>query len=138
MGPGGTRNIDRFPWRTGNRFELLIDGPAFFARMLAAVAGARRYVFLELYLVESGTVAAQFVAELAAAARRGAACPAAAACEVGFEIFRRERNTCGNPVDRDADLRPVRLPPDGEPEIVSENIHGVQILIFSRSSKNPG
>ena len=72
------------------------------------------------------------------AARRGAAGTAAAACEVGFEIFRRERNTCGNPVDRDADLRPVRLPPDGEPEIVSENIHGVQILIFSRSSKNPG
>lgn len=72
------------------------------------------------------------------AARRGAAGPAAAACKVGFEIFRRERNTCGNPVDRDADLRAVRLAPDGEPEIVSENIHGVQILIFSRSSKNPG
>ena len=37
-----------------------------------------------------------------------------------------------------ADLLAVRLAPDGEPEIVSENIHGVQILIFSRSSKNPG
>ena len=29
-----------FPWRGGNRFELLLDGPAFFPRMLAAIEGA--------------------------------------------------------------------------------------------------
>lgn len=69
----GIREPDHFPWRTGNRFELLIDGPAFFTRMLASIATARRYVFLELYLVESGVIAGRFVEALAAAARRGIA-----------------------------------------------------------------
>ena len=69
----GIREPVRFPWRAGNRFELLIDGPAFFTRMLAAITAARRYVFLELYLVESGVIAGRFVTTLAAAARRGVA-----------------------------------------------------------------
>jgi phosphatidylserine/phosphatidylglycerophosphate/cardiolipin synthase-like enzyme len=69
----GTRHSDRFPWRGGNHFELLIDGPAFFARMLEAIAGARRYVFLELYLVESGVIADRFVSALTTAAGRGVA-----------------------------------------------------------------
>ncbi|MFO1378538.1 MAG: phospholipase D-like domain-containing protein [Steroidobacteraceae bacterium] len=69
----GIREPVRFPWRAGNRFELLIDGPAFFTRMLAAITAARRYVFLELYLVESGLIAGRFVTTLAAAARRGVA-----------------------------------------------------------------
>ena len=40
-----------FPWRAGNRYELLIDGPQFFPRMLAAIANAREQVELELYLM---------------------------------------------------------------------------------------
>ncbi|MVW74847.1 phospholipase D-like domain-containing protein [Pseudomonas xionganensis] len=60
-----------FPWRRGNRIELLIDGPLFFPRMLELVAGARRQVDLELYLVESGACASALIEGLCAAARRG-------------------------------------------------------------------
>ena len=61
------------------------------------------------------------------AARRGAARAAAPACEVGFEILRRKRNACRNAVDRDADLLAVRLAPDGEPEVMTENVHGFKL-----------
>ena len=43
-----------FPWRSANQFELLIDGPQFFPRMLAAIDQAQVHVDLELYLVEAG------------------------------------------------------------------------------------
>ena len=46
-----------FPWRDGNQFELLIDGPAFFPRMLLAIMRAEFQVDLELYLVEAGACA---------------------------------------------------------------------------------
>ena len=46
-----------FPWRSANQFELLIDGPQFFPRMLAAIAQARDHIDLELYLVEAGACA---------------------------------------------------------------------------------
>ncbi len=61
----------RYPWRAGNRAELLIDGDAFFPAMLRAIEGASEYVLLELYLVSSGLIAAQFIEALAAAAKRG-------------------------------------------------------------------
>lgn len=61
----------RFPWRAGNRVELLYDGDRFYARMLAAIEAARRYVLLEIYLFESGVVATRFIDVLVAAARRG-------------------------------------------------------------------
>ncbi|MBA1243863.1 phospholipase D-like domain-containing protein [Pseudomonas japonica] len=60
-----------FPWRNHNRFELLIDGPSFFPRMLAAIGDAREQVDLELYLVEAGRCADAVVAALVAAAERG-------------------------------------------------------------------
>lgn len=60
-----------FPWREGNRFELLIDGPQFFPRMLAAIARAREQVELELYLVEAGACAEAMVQALVEAAERG-------------------------------------------------------------------
>jgi phosphatidylserine/phosphatidylglycerophosphate/cardiolipin synthase-like enzyme len=59
-----------YPWRKGNRFRLLIDGPRFLPEMLDAIAGARRYVLLELYLFESGNVADRFIEAFAAATRR--------------------------------------------------------------------
>jgi len=62
-----------FPWRNGNRFELLIDGPAFFPRMLTSIEHAQRHVDLELYLVEAGECAEAMVQALATAARRGVA-----------------------------------------------------------------
>jgi phosphatidylserine/phosphatidylglycerophosphate/cardiolipin synthase-like enzyme len=61
------------PWRPGNRVTLLIDGPAFFARMLEAIEAARHAVLLEMYLFESGAVATRFIDALARAAARGVA-----------------------------------------------------------------
>jgi len=60
-----------FPWRGDNRFELLVDGPAFFPRMLAAIEGAQECVDLELYLVEAGACADAVVKVLVATAERG-------------------------------------------------------------------
>jgi phosphatidylserine/phosphatidylglycerophosphate/cardiolipin synthase-like enzyme len=63
--------VDHFPWRTGNRFTLLIDGTQFLRAMLEAIARATHSVWLEIYLFESGAVADRFIDALAAAARRG-------------------------------------------------------------------
>jgi phosphatidylserine/phosphatidylglycerophosphate/cardiolipin synthase-like enzyme len=70
-------DLDQFtttgwPWRLGNEFRLLDDGGEFFARMLAAIDGASRYVLLEMYLVRSGAVATRFIDTLNRAAGRGA------------------------------------------------------------------
>lgn len=59
-----------FPWRSANQFELLIDGPQFFPRMLAAIAQARDHIDLELYLVEAGACAEAVVNALVLAAER--------------------------------------------------------------------
>ncbi|MBV9317440.1 MAG: phosphatidylserine/phosphatidylglycerophosphate/cardiolipin synthase family protein [Gammaproteobacteria bacterium] len=60
-----------WPWRTGNSFRLLDGGGEFFPDMLASIEAAQTYVLLEMYLVQSGMVATQFIAALTAAARRG-------------------------------------------------------------------
>jgi len=60
-----------FPWRGGNRFELLIDGACFFPRMLEAIAAAEARVELELYLMADGNCATALVQALAGAAQRG-------------------------------------------------------------------
>ena len=60
-----------FPWRDGNEFELLIDGPEFFPRMLLAIVRAEFQVDLELYLVEAGRCADAVVEALEQAASRG-------------------------------------------------------------------
>ncbi len=60
-----------FPWRDGNQFELLVDGPEFFPVMLAAIERAERQVDLELYLVEAGACAQAVVEALEYAASRG-------------------------------------------------------------------
>jgi cardiolipin synthase A/B len=61
----------RFPWRDGNRFRLLNDGGRFYPAMLAAIAEARQYILLEMYLFESGKVADRFIDALTAATGRG-------------------------------------------------------------------
>lgn len=61
----------RFPWRDGNRFELLVDGERFFPAMLGAIEGARSHVLLEMYLVASGALTSRFVEALVHAATRG-------------------------------------------------------------------
>jgi phosphatidylserine/phosphatidylglycerophosphate/cardiolipin synthase-like enzyme len=60
-----------WPWRGGNRFELLDASDQYFQRMGDAIDDARSYVLLEMYLVESGVVAARFVEAFVGAAHRG-------------------------------------------------------------------
>ncbi len=60
-----------FPWRPGNRFELLVDGRQFFPLMLEAIEKAQRHVLLEIYLIESGAVATRFIDAFVLAASRG-------------------------------------------------------------------
>jgi cardiolipin synthase len=60
-----------FPWRDGNKFSLLINGENYFPRMLDAINAARHSVRLEMYLIESGTVATRFIDALIEAAARG-------------------------------------------------------------------
>lgn len=60
-----------YPWREGNRIELLIDGERFFPAMLQAIDEARSHVLLEFYLFESGNIASRFIQALGAATTRG-------------------------------------------------------------------
>lgn len=66
-----TRGTYQFSWRDGNRARLLIDGVQFFPVMFHAIAQARRFVALEMYLIESGQVATRMIDTLVAAAQRG-------------------------------------------------------------------
>jgi cardiolipin synthase A/B len=61
-----------WPWRPGNAFQFLADGPQYFPRMLEAIGGAGVYVLLEMYLISSGALASRFIEALCAARARGA------------------------------------------------------------------
>ncbi len=61
----------RFAWQEGNRFTLLIDGTQFFPAMLASIRGATRFIAMEMYLFESGSIATRIIDALSAAAQRG-------------------------------------------------------------------
>jgi phosphatidylserine/phosphatidylglycerophosphate/cardiolipin synthase-like enzyme len=69
--PARERGKYLFPWRPGNRFELLVDGRQFFPLMLEAIEKAQRYVLLEIYLFESGAVATRFIDAFVRAASHG-------------------------------------------------------------------
>jgi len=69
--PYAVRAAAGWPWRPGNRFQLLAESDRIFRRMLEAITAARESVLLEMYLVESGTVARRFIDALAVCARRG-------------------------------------------------------------------
>lgn len=60
-----------FPWRTGHTTELLVDGRVFFPKMLAAIAEAKSYILLEVYLVRSGKLMDIWLTALTGAAARG-------------------------------------------------------------------
>ena len=61
----------RFPWREGNRFEVLADGVNFMPAMLNAIHSAQNTILLEMYLIESGVVVDRFIHALHRAAERG-------------------------------------------------------------------
>lgn len=63
----------QYPWREGNRFELLVDGERFYPAMLKAIEEARQRILLEFYLFESGEIAGRFIEALTQAAARGVA-----------------------------------------------------------------
>lgn len=58
-------------WKDGNRFELLPEGKRFWPAMREAIEGARHRLWVELYLMESGTLADRFIELLVAAVARG-------------------------------------------------------------------
>ena len=60
-----------FPIRHHNAFELLIDGEQYFTAMLKSIAAAQQFIFLEQYLVTTGTIGKQFVQALTTAVQRG-------------------------------------------------------------------
>jgi len=59
------------PWQEGNQLTLLRNGEQYFPALLAAIAAARREVFLESYLYEPDKIGRQVSASLMRAARRG-------------------------------------------------------------------
>ena len=61
----------RYPWRTGGRFQLLVDGPQFFPVMLEAIDSAKNFILLETYLMESSKIADRFISKLVNARQRG-------------------------------------------------------------------
>jgi cardiolipin synthase len=61
----------RFPWRSDNRFQLLVDGNEFFPAMLHAIGSARQSILMEMYLIESGTIATRFIDAFSNAVTRG-------------------------------------------------------------------
>jgi cardiolipin synthase A/B len=69
--PDTNPHYARFPWRSGNSFELLVDGTQFYPRMLESIRLARESVLLEMYLIESGVVATQFIDAFREVAQRG-------------------------------------------------------------------
>ncbi|NNF96327.1 MAG: phosphatidylserine/phosphatidylglycerophosphate/cardiolipin synthase family protein, partial [Halobacteria archaeon] len=60
-----------YPWRSGGRYQLLVDGPQFFPIMLDAINAAQNLICLESYLMESGEVSDRFITALASAKQRG-------------------------------------------------------------------
>jgi len=58
-------------WVTGNQFYLLENGEAFFPRVFECIAGARREVVLETFILFEDKVGLALHAALLAAARRG-------------------------------------------------------------------
>ncbi len=61
----------QYPWRHDTSCRLLIDSERFIPVMLEAIQDARRYILLEMYLVESGHVTDHFIQAIREAAARG-------------------------------------------------------------------
>ena len=59
------------PLTTGNRVQLLQDGPATYRAMLAAIEGARDHINMETYILEDDEVGERFVQALIAKQRQG-------------------------------------------------------------------
>jgi cardiolipin synthase len=71
--PAALRRYSRHPagWRAGNEVTLLRDGAEAYPAMLAAIAGARRRIELETYILADDHAGQRFAAALEARARAG-------------------------------------------------------------------
>lgn len=58
-------------WREHNQVQLHINAESFFPAMLGAIASAKYYVLLEMYLFESGNIAERFIKAFVEAANNG-------------------------------------------------------------------
>ena len=63
--------VTTFPWRNGNRFHLLEDGPRYMPRILSFLETAQREILIEMYLMESGELCGHLINTLASAVERG-------------------------------------------------------------------
>jgi cardiolipin synthase len=59
------------PVTSGDSYQVLQNGDAFYPPMLAAIENAKRRIVFESFIFSDGTVSARFVDALSAAARRG-------------------------------------------------------------------
>src|SRR5262245_11683819 len=59
------------PFVSGNRVRLLIDGGPFFASLIEAIEGAKRYVYLETYILAADNTGWRVAKALAEKARAG-------------------------------------------------------------------
>lgn len=59
-----------YDWSQQNTFTLLVDGQMYFPAMLESIKQANSYVYLEMYLAESGQVLDQFMQTLIQAVQR--------------------------------------------------------------------
>ncbi len=63
--------LTRWRLESGNELETLQDGEEAFPRMLEAIAGAQKSVWLSTYIFQTDPVGKRFIETLAAATRRG-------------------------------------------------------------------
>lgn len=66
-----TERLAKLPFTGGNSAELLIDGPAAFARMFEAIEQAERYILMQFYIMRADRLGAELKTALLAAAARG-------------------------------------------------------------------
>ena len=65
------KTLGEAPLRDGNQLELLVNGSEFVPRMLSAIDEAKAFIYLEMYLFESGQLATHFIQALIRAVQRG-------------------------------------------------------------------
>jgi cardiolipin synthase A/B len=67
------RKAAGMPFLAGNKAELLIDGDATFDSILEGIAAAKRYVFLQFYIIRHDSIGQRVAAALMERARAGVA-----------------------------------------------------------------
>lgn len=68
---GSVERLAKLPFTVGNEVELLINGPAAFSSMFEAIAGARRYVLIQFYIMRADRLGQELKDLLLETAARG-------------------------------------------------------------------